>query len=442
MSVNVLRRTMLSAFVLAGVVACAAEQEFPIYCWTYYPFEKSLDWDVTIDNWVKLGVNHPMSPLVSARTNKAKFRQFLDRCHSAGLKVTVMDERSGWSGVRAFVRSGDEQAYRRACREVRADWGDHPAVVGYHIYDEPYAKESERVFRAAKICQEEMPGKQAHLNLHPWYFNMGKEAFRVYGTDKTHDYLERSYRETGLDTLGYDYYGHLSPATNALDMCFHNLREWSSFAKENGVRWNVSMLCAETGNCTIRSEIAFRWQISVAAAMGANALSWFYPDCHGRSSGNYRNAPINQLGERTEAFNWMGFENRIFQRQFGALFASLKFERAWMCGKAHGGIPLYDGRDQDIQDVRTKKADGTPVLLSFFTDGEGRHYAAMVNVRRDVEGSRTVVVAFAEGTVPMQRGWDEWEKLKCQNRESSLCLAPGQLVLFRLDRAERRIQQH
>ena len=63
------------------------------------------------------------------------------------------------------------------------------------------------------------------------------------------------------------------------------------------------------------------------AAKGANAVNWFYPDHHDDGHLNYRNAPINQLGEHTATFDWMGQEVRVFQHQFGRLFAQFTFER-------------------------------------------------------------------------------------------------------------------
>lgn len=444
--------------LLAGAPALAAvpgapcpvvESAFPIMCWTYYPFGKVLDWNYTVDNWVRLGVNRPLTPGVDGKTDKVQFRAFLDKCLSAGLHVYVSDGRCGPGGVSAFVRSGDEAVYRAACRQARTDWADHPAVLGFYLFDEPDARQSTNVFRAAKIMAEEIPGKQPFLNLLPWYAWVGKRM----GADALRPYLERCVRESGLSYLGYDYYSQQNARyAEPFDGWFENLREWTTFSRETGTRWNVSVLCSEHFDYIAHTDIDFRWQISTAVAMGAHGLTWFYPDHHGDGHANYRNAPINQLGERTPTFDAMGFENRIFQHQFGAQFAALRFERATMSGKAYGGVPLFTkDTDPDVREVRASGKDPSPVLVSFFSDpndAKGTRYVALVNLRHETEGSRHVRLVLSDDVMPFQKTWDGWNLLTASHdaglanttgetgatQSLGIYLAPGQLALLRLRR--------
>lgn len=420
------------------------ETNFPILAWTYYSFENCLDWDYTIDNWVRLGVNTPFAPTIGPQTDRAAFRQFLDRCRAAKLKVYLTDWRVGPSAVHKFIKTGDEEAYRQGCRAAKTDWADRPEVVGFYVFDEPDAAQAPRVFQAAKIMSEEIPGKQPFLNLLPWY----EGAARRFGSPDLKSYLAKCAKASGLSYLGYDYYGHTTPAAEPFDGCFLNLRTWAEFAKETGIKWNVTMLCTEHFSYRIRSEIDFRWQLSVAAAMGANAVNWFYPDHHDDGHLNYRNAPINQLGERTSTFDWMGQEVRVFQHQFGRLFAQFAFERAFMVGKSFGGVPLFT--DKDDPDLKALKIAGdptSPLLVSFFTGKYGR-YAAIVNLRKDADGSRNVKFVFADGVKSMQKMWDDWRALRPSNdaglenltgetgpvKSLSLYMAPGQLVVITLAR--------
>ena len=122
-------RIVFASVLLSTAVSMAAE--YPVMCWTYYRFEDRLDDDITVGNWVGLGINRPMTPSVDGNTDKAAFRRFLDKCHSAGLKVYVNDNRIGTAGVQSLCKGGSETDYRIACREVRSDWADLPAVVGF-----------------------------------------------------------------------------------------------------------------------------------------------------------------------------------------------------------------------------------------------------------------------------------------------------------------------
>lgn len=434
---------------LLAPFAHAQETVFPIMCWTYYPFESALDLDYTIDNWVKLGITHPLAPSISSTTDKAQFRRFLDKCQKAGLKMFLTDKRVGPGAVqRVMVDGKDEAAYREACRAVRADWNDHPAVAGYYLFDEPYTNQLEGVLRAAKIMGEEMPDKQPFLNHHPWYNQSRATSLtNMYGTSVMREFLMRAVEKTGLKAMGYDYYRQQAPGTNGYDTCFYNLREWSEFSQATGVKWNVTMLCTEHYNYLVNSDIAFRWQLSVGAAMGASAITWFYPDHHSDGHGNYRNAPINQLGERTQTFNWMSHENRIFQHQYGSLFATLKWQGASMAGGAttFGGVPRFTPDERGITAIRVNPESDLPILVSNFTDEKGGRYVVLVNLRKDVEGSRKIYFDIPVSIKPLWKQWDHWKTMEPvewakpkptasgeKQNSYTFYMAPGQLAFIRL----------
>jgi len=406
------------------------ESAYPVMCWTNYRFEEALDWDYTVDNWVRLGINRPLTPVVDGKTDKARFRAFLDTCHAAGLKVYVYDNRIAGDGLAStFLKTKDEAAYRAACRAVRTDWADHPAVCGFYVHDEPDAPDASATFRAARIQLEEIPGKEPFLNLLPFSPAL---ADRI-GSKELIPYLERCARESGLKFFGYDCYVQQERRKSRLDFYFSNLRGWSTFGKQSGNRWNTTLLCSQHFNYELSRPDDFRWQISTAAAMGANGLCWFYPDHHTGPHLNYRDAPIDAFGERTETFAWMGREMRLFQHQFGAEFAKLRFESAAMVACAYGGIPEFKG-DADLTDVGGLNDKKAPFLVSFFRDAKGVRYAVIVNLNQEVGGSCRLRLAFAKGVVPFTKGWNDWRKLS--PTQHFVYLAPGQLELLRLERTK------
>lgn len=419
------------------------ESAYPVMCWTYRGFEKIEDWDYLIDNWVRLGINRPLTPVVDGKTDKAKFRAFLDKCHAAGLKVYVYDERIGPRGAIKFAKKGDEAAYRAACRAVKQDWGNHPAVVGHYVYDEPDAPEAPGIFKAARIQREIMPDKEPFLNLLPWYTHCEKR----FGANSLEEYLAWCHKDSGLSFFGYDCYTQQLRKDYAYEGYFKNLRIWGEFAKRTGIRWNTTLLCTQHFAYRIAGIDDFRWQISSAAAMGASGLCWFYPDHTGDYHGNYRDAPINPLGERTQTFAWMGEEMRIFQHRYGKEFATLKFDKAMMKGKTFGGVAPF-ARDELLLDVRTDdKKDDKPLLVSFFHDAKGARYAAIVNLTHNPEESRWIRMAFSDKAKPFHKMWDGWKRLtpskdaglanllkeKGPVNSLGLYFAPGQLALIKLN---------
>lgn len=418
---------------------------YPISCWTYYWFWERLDDDYTIDNWIRLGINEPLTPVVDGKIDKPAFRRFLDKCNKAGLKVFVYDNRSGPNGVKEFIRTGDEKAYREKCRAVNADWGDHPAVKGFYVYDEPWAADAAGTFRAARIHLEEFPGKMPYLNLLPW----SKGNAKGIGAKNLDEYLVRAYGQSGLKEIGYDCYSQQCREDSAYDTFFMNLRRWGENARRLGVKWNTTLLCVPHFYYRIEGMGDLRFQLSCAAAMGACRVVWFYPDCHVGYNRNFRDAPIDPFGERTESFRWLGTVNREFQRWFGAEFAELTHESASFAGaKSYGGIPPFKGDGQllaiTLGSIRPQEGVAHSMLVSFLRDGKGVRYAALVNVSK--KDSCDAKLTFAENVRPYVKEWKRWREMKA-NMDRGLVVngvvtsgktvgyffGPGQLHLIRLD---------
>ncbi len=430
--------------VLAKLPAAAPStplDAYPVLCWTYYLFTNRLDDARVVADWKALGINRPLSPRVDGTTDKDAFRAFLDRCLDAGIRPYVYDTRiADVSNIHKLIveKNDNGAAYRALVKQVVADWGDHPAVSGFYVGDEPDAPDASATFLAARIQREEAPHLEPLLNLLPWYDWIGERI----GAKSLDVYLDRARRESGLDFLGYDCYAQQKRgrADADADVYFHNLREWAAFGKRSGARWNTTLLCTPHYSYTVETEDDFRWQISTAAAMGAKGLSWFYPDMHAGGHDNYRNAPVNALGERSETFGWMGTEMRLFQRQFGAAMMDLSWDAAYCAGRAFGGIPeLASVSNLAVRSVASR--DGA--LVSFFKDAQGASYVAFVALSRTA--SDNLRVTFAPEVVPESLGIGGWRKLATTfdplDREKrgphtvSLHAAPGQLFLVRLNAA-------
>lgn len=432
-----------AALAFSGAQAALPEKPasvdaYPVLCWTYYAFTNRMDDARTVADWKALGVNRPLSPRVDGNTDKAAFRAFLDRCLADGIRPYVHDARiAGVGNIRSLIRDRNDggAAYRALVKQVVADWGGHPATSGFYVGDEPDAPDASATFLAARIQREEAPHLEPLLNLLPWFDWIGPRI----GAKSLGEYLDRCRRESGLDFFGYDCYAQQKHgrAAEDLDDYFVNLREWAAFGKRSGVRWNTTLLCTPHYGYTIESADDFRWQISTAAAMGAKGLSWFYPDMHAGPHDNYRNAPINALGERSETFGWLSTEMRLFQRQFGAAMMGLRWESACCAGRAYGGIPsLASVSNGAVRAVSSR--DGA--LVGFFKDANGVPHVALVALARTV--SDGLHVTFAPGVEPETLTWSGWKRLsttfdpldteKRGPRTVFLHAAPGQLFLVRL----------
>ena len=430
--------TVLSAQKIDMKKFVTSSEAFPVMCWEFQRFESIDDIDRKISDWVELGINHPISPCVGARTDKRRFLAFLDKCHEAGLRVYVMDERvCMMPGIHrdygdSVLFGKGEAEYRRMCREVKADWSGHPAVEGFYIYDEPTKGLAETLYARIRAFKEEVPGKVPYLNLLPWF--EGETSKEMLDGGTLVQYLEGVKAKTGLGLLSYDCYCHMNKKEReqGIHEYFDNLRGWSEFGKKTGCKWNSILLCAPHFNYRIDGAHDFRWQISTAVAMGANSIGWFLPDCTGCQSENYRRAPVNPIGLRTQTFDWMQGEMYQFHRQFGVVFRNLSFEYAGLVGKDYGGISPFRG-DPDFS------CEGSPMLFSFFHDSKGIRYVAMVNLNQDENANLNIGYTFGKGVMPSRRDVDQWRKVRPRSEKDGrvYCetwLAAGQMELFRLDK--------
>jgi hypothetical protein len=439
----------IQSAALAGLVfsIAAQEAEYPIACWTYMRFEEQTrPMKQVVKDWKELGITHPLMPVTNEKSDKAAVHKMLDLCAAAGLHPLMTDERVDNPAIHRIKCPADLNRYRKGVQSALADWGSHPAVSGFYLYDEPDSNIVSAVTDAARVCREEDPSKIWYINLLPWYEWIGPRL----GCNDYAVYLDRVVEASTLPSMGYDFYEHqneINGLERGTDLYFTNLRQWMELSiRRRGFRFNVTQLCMNLHNYRIKSQDDFRWQISTAAAMGAKGLNWFYPDMSSAVQGctqNYRNAPINMFGERTQTYEWMSTENRLFQRQYGSEFMRFEIESAAMTLKPRGGLKLFEG-DKDVVKVESPE----PVLVSFFHDADGVRYMAAVNLAREI--SYHVNFTFAPGVTPCQRAFTRKYVTLATSADpvtehdtggrvphrAGRYLAPGQLLLVKLAKNE------
>ena len=88
----------------------------------------------------------------------------LDLCHEANLQAIVFDERL--SGAR-YHGPFDGDAVARNLPEILKEVGDHPAVLGYHLRDEPSPEQYPDLAKGVAAIRELAPGKWPYINLLP-----------------------------------------------------------------------------------------------------------------------------------------------------------------------------------------------------------------------------------------------------------------------------------
>ncbi len=311
--------------------------------------------------WRDLGITLAMSPGYSA-ADKEDVIKLLDRCAELDIKVIMRDYRTHWRNLTKLSEAG----YRTLFQQVLDDFGSHPAVYGFFAGDEPDAKDTADAFSALRVQGEMAPHLVAYLNLLPWFTWL---AYR-FGTSNLADYLDRVVSEGHAKLLSYDCYAQMQDEFNGLDIYFENLREYYLAAKRLDVPFfNIALSCGHYRyRCPSKNDL--QWQLGTSVAHGAAGVSWYVIQLTGIND-NYRNAPINQMGERTQAFTDMSEVNRGFNNYCGEIVAGLKIDTCYHVGKAYGGMPLFEPFGNVLE---VESNDDVPLIFSRFYDKEGKTY--------------------------------------------------------------------
>ncbi|NLX07798.1 MAG: hypothetical protein GXY33_21880 [Phycisphaerae bacterium] len=402
---------------------------FPIGFWNYALANRPEA--MRVRDWVDAGMTLASSPTFDpARDDKAAFIEMLDRCAEAGVRVIVWDERSLWPAFK-----NGEDAYRAGFAEALADFGSHPAVLGFKVLDEPQAAQFDSACRICRIHKEMAPRLSPFVNLVPWL--EGIEGWT--GRADWPAYLDEFVDAACPDMLSFDVYSQMNPGTEGWDMYFRNLRDYRAAADRHKIPLWVTLLSVGHFRYRCPREDDLRWQLNTAAAHGANGVMWFFFYMR-QPHDNFRVAPIDEHWERTETFEWLSRVNRTFLKGPAETLAKLTLRHVAHVGRAWGGWPLFDGQDGRVS--QAKSLHGTDLIVSQFTDAQGADYVAVVNnsqtdsteaqIRFRARRPRVWHVGWLGQQTPLHENVAERWMLGVDYMVVRHWLAPGQMELFKV----------
>ena len=406
-------------------------KDFTISAWSCHGIDKEPA--EKVKEWHELGLT-----LMIAHSDKkdwAKTHALLDEAHKYGMQLIIED----WdANVDNLIRNG-EDCYRESMKKLVDEFGSHPATFGFYVTDEPHVDNLEDTLKACRINNELAPHLTAYMNLLPWFDWIAERM----GTKEYAHYLDKVVKEGQLKLLSYDCYTQMYANKVGYDDYFNNLREQSLAAKRNNVPfWNI-VLC--TGHydymCPTKDDLI--WQMNTSVAHGAKAVSWFIidvPDGH-----NYRNAPINLLGERTPEFNTLSEVNRTFNEYCGRVFATLTLDECYHVCKAYGGMSLF----KPFGCVANIESRGdVPLIASSYHNDEGERFFAICNNTPDT--TTCVSLTIDEGAeisrcyfgnrfgrpTSLTDPVGERENKGGNTKTYTFFLSAGQIALFKEERSE------
>lgn len=403
---------------------------FPISFWSYTTFDQI--GAEAVKDYVDCGMTLVQTPRFKPEKDEVKdMIAFLDACHESGLKAIVCDDRAYfWIWDKAGGKAGFRDSFAQAFR----DFGNHPAVFGFHLGDEPNKSNVQQAFWGSAIHKEVAPSLSPFLNLGPY----GPGSCEWVGYEDYGVYLDDYVRIGKADFLCFDVYWQLLPEKNGRELYFTCLKMFTDAARRHKLPLWISPLAVGHFRYRCPTEDLFRWQVNTAAAHGLKGFVWFFFYMRGPHD-NYRVSPIDEHWERTETFEWLSRVNRTFLKWHAPVLLGLELQNVYHQGEVWGGYPELKNNSRLV-----KHTEGNlPLIISEFKDRQGRDYVAVVN---NSQTASNRIILYWRNNPSVCRV--DWPTTKAQARPyvrneadrgkpagevlTGLWLAPGQMELYRV----------
>lgn len=419
-------------------------KRFPIGFWNYVAIE---DQDATaVKDWADAGMTIAMSPEFGSSPEAIRrMRSILDAAAAADIKVILCDSRAHWR----YLTAKGKETYRRDFQKAAAELGGHPAVMGFHIGDEPGEAEFDDTCQALRIHQELAPRLRPFVNLLPMYPG-GPSPVRRLSWD---EYLDQYVTRGAPPFLCYDCYTQMQPLPEkdkwqGYEMYFGNLWLYWQAASRHNIDYWTTLLSVGHSRYRCPNEDDLRWQLNTAVASGAKGILWFFFYMR-QPNENYRVAPIDEHGEKTETYRWLSRVCRTFQKWQAPILVDCRLVRACHVGSQWGGWPALDGTGPVVKAESSyffngNTVSGPPLIVAEFKHSSGATYLAVVNNSQN-ESTQAELTLADKVTEVRHVGWMAKEEplgaggveTKTSPLKIKCWLAPGQMELYQIDQGHR-----
>ena len=216
-------------------------------------------------------------------------KKLLDYCEKVGIKAVIRDPRM------VYAIGGSEKV-KKDLDAMVADYKDHPALLGYHIIDEPGAHAFDGLAEVVAYLKEKDPAHPGYVNLLPTYAG----PLGALGAATYEEYVRTYVRKVKPFVICYDNYHLFKSSPDRAQPFFENLDTVRKVSIETRTPfWNIVLL-TEHGDYRHLSEPELRFEAMQTLAFGARGLLWFtYWFPHGvPPEEGWRHSMINADGSR------------------------------------------------------------------------------------------------------------------------------------------------
>jgi len=338
----------------------------------------------------------------------------LDACEKYHLQAIVFDERIAGSN---WAKPFDGDQARSNIALLVPQTRKHPAVMGYHLKDEPGAKEYPELAKGVAAIREFAPGKWPYINLLP-------------GSGDSYDkYIEDFISICHPMALSYDHYALVEEGTIRPGF-WGNLAQMRAHAEQHHLPfWNIVLSSPHWSYRDI-TEPDVRLQNWGSLAYGVCGIG-YYKFCSKEVAildaadlGNFRNGPLDQFGEKTLTWHWLRNANRQIQN-LAPVYLKLHSDDVYHLGN----VPEHNHGPTETDLVKSMpKGD---YVVGDFTHADGTRYVMIVN--KSLKLSVNCLPEFNDASASVKYVSPITGETKKFPRPY-YWLSPGQGVLLRLEK--------
>ncbi len=335
----------------------------------------------------------------------------LDACAAAGLKAIVSDARTSdydWSNV-------DEAKARTNVASLVREVGQHPALYGYYLRDEPSAGMFAGLATVARLVRALSPGKWPYINLFPDY-----ASAEQLGTTNYTDYLERFIAACRPEIISYDNYSLMDDGSVRANY-WTNLEAVRAASKKHGLEfWNIVLATPHFSYREV-SAADFCFQVYTTLAYGGRGISYY--TYLTPAWGNYRMGPIDQFGHQTPTWYYMQHVNLQVQK-LAPMLLQLTSDAVYHFG------PVPAGTSGPPTNSLLTSAGSDAFMVGEFTHRDGSRGLMIVN--KDLAKSHPCALKFRQTPRRLQ-SVSPYNGTLAQFGGEGIWLAPGAGALLKIE---------
>jgi hypothetical protein len=378
--------------------------EFPILAWIGVPEEET-----TVERFIELkesGININFS----GYSNIEAVEKALDAAQEAGVKLLPSCPE---------LKTEPEKTAGRLMK--------HPALIGYHLRDEPSALDFPQLAEWVKRIQSVDSEHGCYINLFPNYANK-EQLFGNIEIDSQRDvyaqHVEVFLKEVPVPFISFDHYPiiEVEGVRTLRPEWYKNLEIIAEASRKSGRPFWAFALAIAHIPYPIPTLAELRLQMFSNLAYGAQTLQYFtywHPGIN--STWDFHDSPINLNGKRTIVYNLIKTVNSEIHSLAPVFFDSK------VVSVCHTGeqIPIGTHSMENLpKPIKTLKTSGTGAVVSVLKK-ENQRFLVIVNrnfqnsMQLNISTDKTVQKVLKDGTFA-----------KLNNFSEEVNIDPGDLIIY------------